>query len=187
MSPADTHWTVLVAHPDTRRDAVSGIAVEARLATAATLVCNYSLHGDVTRVRVTNGRAGKRADGLWEHTCFEAFVGVPGERGYYEFNFSPTLAWAAYEFADYRAGMVPATLSQAPGLHVHRAADRLELTATLHLRGLPALCSAPVLRLALAAVVEDQRGELSYWALEHPPGRPDFHHPENFTIELRGS
>jgi hypothetical protein len=178
---------VLVAHPETRRDAVSGIAVEARLATATTLVCNYSLHGEIARLRVTDGHAGHRADGLWEHTCFEVFVGAQGERGYYEFNFSPTLAWAAYEFSDYRAGMAQATVSHAPGLHVHRAADRLELSATLHLRGLTALSSAAALRIALAAVIEDQRGGLSYWALEHPPGRPDFHHPENFTIELRGS
>ncbi len=186
MIAPDTHWTVLVAHPGTRRDAVAGIAVEARLATAATLVCSYSVHGDLARVRLTDGRAGHRADGLWEHTCFEAFVGAQGERGYYEFNFSPTLAWAAYEFSDYRAGMAQATLSQAPGLHVRRGAARLQLTATVHLRGL-ALCTSPVLRLAMAAVVEDERGTLSYWALEHPPGRPDFHHPESFTIALRSS
>jgi len=36
-----------------------------------------------------------------------------------------------------------------------------------------------------AAAIEDDRGRLSYWALEHPPGRPDFHHPESFTMELR--
>jgi hypothetical protein len=186
MSSPDAHWTVLVAHPETPRAAVAGIAVEARLATAATLVCSYSLHGDLARVRLTDGRAGHRADGLWEHTCFEAFIGTPGERGYYEFNFSPTLAWAAYEFTGYRAGMAPATLSEAPGLHVHRSAGRLQLTATVHLRGLT-LCESPVLRLAMAAVIEDERGALSYWALEHPPGRPDFHRPENFTIELRSS
>ena len=28
-------------------------------------------------------------DGLWRHTCFEAFVGIPGAEPYYEFNFSP--------------------------------------------------------------------------------------------------
>ncbi len=187
MSAPDTHWTVLVAHPETRRDAVSGIAVEARLETAATLVCSYSLHGDLARVRLTDEGAGRSAEGLWEHTCFEAFIGVQGARGYYEFNFSPTLDWAAYRFTDYRVGMAPATLSQPPGLHVHRSSDRLQLTATLHLRGLAPLCTAPALRLAMAAVIEDQLGALSYWALEHPPGRPDFHHPENFTIELRSS
>jgi hypothetical protein len=55
----------------------------------------------------------------------------------------------------------------------------------MHLAGLASLRDAPVLHLALAAVIEDHRGQLSYWALEHPVGKPDFHHPDGFTIELR--
>jgi hypothetical protein len=46
---------------------------------------------------------------------------------------------------------------------------------------------ARVLRLALAAVVEEDDGRLSYWALQHAPGNPDFHHPECFTLELRAA
>jgi hypothetical protein len=185
MRSADAHWTVLVAHPDTSRHPVSGIAVEVRLASASTLVCNYSLHGDVGRVHVSGAGAGRRADGLWQHTCFEAFIAAQGVAGYYEFNFSPTLDWAAYQFTDYRDGMVPANLTQAPGLHVRRSSGQLQLTATVHLAGLTGLRDAPALRLALAAVIEDYRGGLSYWSLEHPPGKPDFHHPDGFTIELR--
>ncbi len=185
MSPADAHWTVLVSHPDTSRPPVSGIAVEVRLATATTLVCNYSLHGEIGRVRVSGAGAGNRAGGLWQHTCFEAFIAARGAAGYYEFNFSPTLDWAAYQFTDYRDGMAPAQLKQAPGLQVRRSSDQLELTATVHLGGLTALRDAPVLHLALAAVIEDHRGGLSYWALDHPPGEPDFHHPDGFTIDLR--
>ena len=185
MKPADAHWTVLVAHRDTSHHPVSGIAVDVRLASAATLVCNYSLHGDVGRVRVSGPGAGHRSDGLWQHTCFEAFVAAPGAADYYEFNFSPTLDWAAYQFTDYRNGMAPANLTQAPGLQVRRSPEQLELMATMHLAGLAALRDAPVLHLALAAVIEDHRGRLSYWALEHPVGKPDFHHPDGFTIELR--
>ena len=45
------------------------------------------------------------ADGLWQHTCFECFVGVTGERAYAEFNASPSLPegqWAHYRFSDER-------------------------------------------------------------------------------------
>jgi len=59
----------------------------------------------------------------------------------------------------------------------------LELAATVHLAGTP-LGSSPALRVALAAVIEEQDGRLAYWALRHPPGNPDFHHPESFTLEL---
>src|SRR5438046_10202890 len=99
MRPADAHWTVLIAHPDTARQPVSGIAVEVRLA-AATLMCNYSLHGDIARVRVSGAGAGHRAHGLWQHTCFEAFTAAQGAAAYHEFNFPPPLDWPADDFTD---------------------------------------------------------------------------------------
>lgn len=183
MGTPEAHWTVLVAHPDTAREPVSGIAVEVSAPAATTLVCNYSLHGEIGRVLLPGSQQRRRADGLWQHTCFEAFIAAPGLPGYYEFNFSPSLAWAAYRFSDYRDGMAPANLMQAPGLQVRKSPEQLELTATVHLGGLM-LAGSATLRLALAAVIEDQQGRRSYWALEHPPGRPDFHHPDGFTMEL---
>ena len=38
--------------------------------------------------------------------------------------------------------------------------------------------------LALAAVIEDEAGALSYWALRHAAGVPDFHHPDAYALEL---
>jgi hypothetical protein len=104
--------------------------------------------------------------------------------GYYEFNFSPARDWAAYCFEDYRHGMTPAMLVAAPGLHVQAGPARLELSATLDLAGLGDLTAAARLRVALAAVIEADTGELSYWSLQHAPGKPDFHHPDGFTLEL---
>jgi hypothetical protein len=184
MIPAAMQWSVLAVHPDTASQAVAGLTVEARLAAPAVLVCDYALHADLSRVRLPAVSGGERRDGLWRHTCFEAFVSTPGVPGYYEFNFSPGGDWAAYHFDDYRHGMAPAELTQAPTLHVQVRAARLELFATVELAGLPDLDPARQLRLALAAVVEDEAGTLSYWSLQHPPGKPDFHHPDAFTLEL---
>jgi hypothetical protein len=39
----------------------------------------------------------------------------------------------------------------------------------------------------LAAVIEDENGGLSYWALRHPPGKPDFHHPNAFAMTIARS
>jgi hypothetical protein len=36
----------------------------------------------------------------------------------------------------------------------------------------------------LCAVIEERDARLSYWALAHPPGRPDFHHPACFAATL---
>ena len=43
-----------------------------------------------------------RQDFLWENTCFEIFIGVQGEDYYREINLSPSQAWQAYEFEEYR-------------------------------------------------------------------------------------
>jgi len=176
---------LLLAHPDTPGEAVWSIAVGAQLTDGTHLACHYALHGDMARVRIPGPGAGRRSDGLWKHTCFEAFVAAQGEKDYYEFNFSPAFDWAAYRFADYRSGMSAARLAEAPGLQVRRTARQLDLTTTVHLSGLASLRGARVLRVALAAVVEEDDGRLSYWALQHGPGSPDFHDPDSFAFELR--
>jgi len=185
MSAAGAQRAFLLAHPDAGGEFVWSIAAEAQFTAGTSLRCRYTLRGDTARLRLPQARAGRRADGLWKQTCFEAFVSAAGSAGYYEFNFSPALDWAAYRFDDYRTGMSAATLDRAPGLQVRRSGDGLELIATVHLAGLAPLCDAPVLRLALATVIEENDGRLAYWALRHPPGNPDFHHPEAFTLELR--
>jgi hypothetical protein len=106
-----------------------------------------------------------------------------GTAGYYELNFAPSRRWAIYRFDAYRDGMSPADVTAAPEISVRRFDDRLELDARVRLYDLAALCGARNLRLALSAVVEEQEGTLSYWALKHAPGKPDFHHPDSFVLE----
>lgn len=181
----DTAQSVLLLpHPDAPGDAVWSVKVEAALAPGPSLVCRYSVHGDMARVRIPAARAGHRAEGLWKHTCCEAFVAAPGA-GYYEFNFSPALDWAAYHFEDYRSGMSAASLAQPPGLQMRRTQGQLDLTATVYFAGLAPLRTVAQLRVALAMVIEEDQGRLSYWALQHGPGNPDFHHPDSFALELQ--
>jgi len=61
---------------------------------------------------------------------------------------------------------------------VKRSAGRLELCAEIpeHYPG--------KLMVGLCAVIEDGPGALSYWALRHAPGKPDFHHRAAFALEL---
>jgi hypothetical protein len=33
-------------------------------------------------------------------------------------------------------------------------------------------------------VIEETNGRKSYWALAHPPGKPDFHHSDCFALGL---
>ena len=174
----------LTRHPSTPADAVRGISVRLRRSADGGLALTFRLDADLARVRVPAPRRPCIAHQLWEHTCFEAFVSAPEESGYYEFNFSPSGDWAAYRFEDYRRGMTRAPLGHAPAVRVDARPGRLALSATLELGGLGLLERACGLRLALAAVLEDQQGALSYWAPAHPPGKPDFHHRAGFTLEL---
>ncbi len=123
-----------------------------------------------------------RTDELWRHTCFEVFVAEHGSTAYREFNFSPSGEWAAYAFTACRAGMLPLALQRAPELRWQRTDSQLELIATL-----PAEALWPgedALRIALSAVIEEQSGTITYWALKHPAGQPDFHHPGSFALEF---
>jgi hypothetical protein len=161
----------LVRHPDSR-DAVRGIAVRMERMPAG-LRHRYELDADLERLRVPQAGPVRPGDRLWQHTCFEIFVSARMP-AYQEFNFSPSGERAAYAFRRYREG-VP-TLAKAEALQVGRN-PKLTLEATIPLDPGPA-------RVALAAVVESTDGALSYWALRHPAGKPDFHHPDAFAFDL---
>jgi hypothetical protein len=187
MSSIDTQLAVLTAHPSTPNDAVRSLGVQLRAEGPGILVFQYSLVADMSRVRVPLSGAGGWADALWKHTCFEAFVAPADAAGYYEFNFSPSLDWAIYRFSAYREGMAPAEIDQAPNIFVRRGDDGLELQSAVRFGHLADLRDARHLRVALAAVIEDENGRLSYWGLWHSPGKPDFHHPNGFALEVARS
>lgn len=180
---SDSSFVSLLAHPDAPGEAVRRVAARAELAGADWLRFRYLLEADPELVRVPQPAANAgRTDGLWAHTCFEAFVALPPSTRYLELNFSPSGEWAAYRFASYRQDMLPAALRAAPRLTLSRRGQRLELQAEVDVSGTEA--AGARLRIGLSTVVEDREGRLSYWALRHPPGRPDFHHPESFALEL---
>jgi len=184
MESPETQWTALIEHPLALRAATYGIAARAECEASVTAVFRYVLRGEISRVRIPSVQSAARTDGLWKHTCFEAFIGVPGTAGYYEFNFAPSGQWAVYRFDAYREGMSPVDLESPPEPRARRFDDRLEVDAVVHLHDLIDLRGATRLLLALSAVVEEESGTLSYWALKHPPGKPDFHNSDGFVFEL---
>jgi hypothetical protein len=187
MSSIDTQPAVLTAHPSTPNDFVRSLGVQLRAEEPGILVFQYLLDADMSRVRVPPSGAGRREDALWKHTCFEAFVAPADGPGYHEFNFSPSFDWAIYRFSAYREGMSPAEIGRAPEISVRRGDNGLELQSAVRLGHLADLRDARRLRIALAAVIEDKNGRLSYWGLRHPPGKPDFHHPNGFVLEVAHS
>jgi hypothetical protein len=148
------------------------------------LVLHYCVTGRIGSLRFPPVTAAARTDELWQHTCFEAFVGTSPGPGYYEFNFAPSTQWAAYRFSGYRSGMRVATEIAAPRIEVQTGPERYTLQAALELDRLSSLPSDGVWRLGLSAVIEETSGRKSYWALAHPPGKADFHHSDCFAREV---
>ena len=143
------------------------------------LVLSYVVRGRISALRWPPVVAAARADELWRHTCFEAFVRPSTGPAYYEFNFSPSTQWAAYQFDSYRCGMRVATEIGVPRVEVRSDEATYTLQAALELDGL-----SSSVHLGLSAVLEETNGRKSYWALAHPPGKADFHHADCFALEL---
>ena len=177
----------LTPHPDTPCAAVTRIEINLARAAPASLALRYLVTGDIASVRLPEPVDRARADELWKHSCFEAFVAPVGGEAYYEINLSPSNRWAGYRFDRYREGMV-----SPPGLALthmtwRTSADLFELVATLDLAAQADLMADRAVRLGLSAVIEEASGRMSYWALAHAPGKPDFHHPVSFACVLEPS
>jgi hypothetical protein len=169
-------------HPVSCCAAVTALTAEALRPGPSLLRLRYRLAGDLAGVVLPPAASPERTDGLWRTTCFEAFVGTPGGEAYVELNFVPSTRWAAYAFDRYRDGMRPADAAPS-SIDASVTDDILELTAAVDLTAAGLPLDAPW-RVGLAAVIEERGGPISYWALAHPPGRPDFHHRDGFTLEL---
>lgn len=144
---------------------------------------HYDVLGAIDKLLIPGAKAPEEAEGLWKHTCFEAFVAVVEEPPYHEFNFSPSGQWAAYAFDDYRTPK-DWRVQYPPALSYVRTEERLSVEVILSDRDLPANPLNQTYRLGLSAVIETKEGELSYWALCHPDGKPDFHHRTGFTLSF---
>jgi hypothetical protein len=147
------------------------------------LQLEYTVSGDTAGLRIPAATPPGPADGLWQHTCLEAFVAAEGETAYREFNFAPSGQWAVYRFASERV-QAPEGLEvdPPPSTQVCVSPRQFTLTALLPWPALPSHANG--LCIALSAVIEETNGRLSYWALQHPCERPDFHHPAGRSLRL---
>lgn len=123
---------------------------------------------------------GTRRDLLWEHTCFEAFLGLPNDERYWELNVSPSGDWNLYRFERYRQGGEPEVAAIAPTITVQHGGRGLRCRVQLDPRGFWPASVVP--DIALTMVVERVGGSLSYWALAHPGDQADFHDRRGFLV-----
>ncbi len=166
----------LIPHPDAPPNNVQFVTVQL-FRKAAGLELLYVVEADPTQLLLPSPTKTSRADGLWQTTCFELFVHDAGQ-AYREFNFSPSSQWAAYSLQGYRAGMEPLAMDEPPFV------KPMPEPFGFLLLSIVALDVRPHATIGLSAIIEETDGTKSYWALKHPPGAPDFHHPDCFALEL---
>jgi hypothetical protein len=184
MPALPVHSLKLTCHRDAPGAAVRGVAVSLTRRREGVLAVSYVIAGDLDRLRLPARSPPRIAERLWQHTCCEIFVALADLPGYHEFNFSPSGEWAAYAFARYREGSPLAREELDPEIAVCSTAEELELDAVIRLDRLSPLHCSARLALGVSAVIEERDGRVSYWALRHPHGKPDFHHAQAFALEL---
>jgi hypothetical protein len=173
----------LKQHPSSRGLAVGHIEVDLARPKPRSLVLSCTVTGNIGDLNLPAVAAAARSDELWRHTCFEAFLQTSPGGAYFEFNFAPSTRWAAYRFDGYRSGMLAAEID-APQIEVRSEPTRFILRAALELDRLLGPPSDATWHLGISAVIEETSGNISYWALAHPPGKADFHHSDCFAHEL---
>jgi hypothetical protein len=177
-------YHALRCHPASPCVVVSAIEASAIMTASGALALSYRLQGDLEKISIPAPVPPAAADGLWQHTCLEAFVAAADDPCYREFNFSPAGLWANYRFTGCRQrdpDFLPPTM---PRFTFQRGAEGFRLDAVLDPELLPASGN---LNIGLTAVIEARDGSRSYWALSHCAAQPDFHLRQSFSLALQRS
>ncbi|WP_438725885.1 DOMON-like domain-containing protein [Parasphingorhabdus sp. DH2-15] len=147
------------------------------------LKLTFSLTGNLQSIILPEQSAQTWQDNLWQHTCFEAFIGLEDSNQYIEYNFSPSGAYAIYSFESYRFAMQPALNLVSPDITTQwHGPNAFQLIAYVDLGQ---LAHKKPMDMGLSAVIEQEPSTLAYWALAHPSDKPDFHNRDCFTIQLQ--
>lgn len=176
-----TQIASLLSHPAAPGTLPCKIEVATEMHADGGLSLRYRVTCPPAKLRLPEAQPPGPADGLWQHTCCEAFVAEDGE-SYREFNFSPSGQWAAYRFTGYRERDAAFVVDAAPQISLTPLADGFVLQAMLPAALLPA---GQALQLGLTAVIEADDGSKHYWALAHCAAQPDFHVRQSFALTLK--
>ncbi len=147
------------------------------------LKIEYKLTGNLSQLIIAeHTNTPTRQYNLWEHTCFEFFLGIKDLTKYWEFNLSPAGDWNIFYFANYRQNIAEEMAFDSLPFQIKQQSDILQLNLEFNLDRI--ISPQQNLEIGITTVVEDQEQTLSYWALSHPTKEADFHHRDTFIINL---
>jgi hypothetical protein len=147
------------------------------------LLIEYQLFGDLNAILIAPpATEPSRQFHLWETTCFEFFIGIPGDANYWEFNLSPSGDWAVFALDDYRQGLRDELAFTSLPFKVDRYPNYITLSLEFDLSEL--ILSEQDLEMSVTTVIKSSQDELSYWAINHSGKDADFHVRDSFSIKL---
>jgi hypothetical protein len=155
------------------------------------LSIEYQLQGDLNSIAIDPLIISpSRQPELWQETCFEFFIGVPGDRNYWEFNLSPSGEWNVFHLDDYRQGLREEAAFSSLPFTVERRENSLLLRLKFDVSKIISLAQ-PLetiierdLEISVTAVIKSTQDEVSYWALTHIGKEADFHLRDSFILKL---
>jgi hypothetical protein len=150
------------------------------------LTLHYALVGNTEDVLLPPvSLTPSRKDELWKRTCFEFFLAIKDQPGYWEFNMSPSGDWNVYRMDAYRrvGFRVEIAISELP-FEFKKELDNFLLETAVDLTGI--LRPQEELQMGIAAILQTKDGNETYWALTHPAPHPDFHLRDSFILPRAG-
>ena len=166
----------LVLHPDCAAGPIAAVSADIE-STVDGCRARFRIQGGIARIKIPGHAASERMDNLWKTTCFEIFWQPLDGTYYREFNLSPSSRWACYDFDDFRLNRRDAPVEAIAISSSHNESE-LALEAEIA-SDLPQPAG-----VALNAIVEDMDGNIQFWALAFPAGKPEFHHVDCRALVL---
>lgn len=176
---AHYHWTDLVPHPGSPPQGVDRVCFGCDLSPDNWRLV-YEVFGRVDALHLPPEHGPRPGRELWTSTCFELFI-ARSSHGYRELNIAPSGAWGGFDFDGYRSAGRPLRQAPVASLESTRGDNYYRADIVLSDAAVPDMAA----HLGPAVVLKDGQGHLSYWALMHAPGKPDFHHPDLMRIPVR--
>jgi hypothetical protein len=148
------------------------------------LSLKYYMSGDLDAIEIATPAAFPiRKDKLWEATCFEFFLGIPGERNYWEFNLASSGDWNIFQLDDYRQGLREEFAFTTLPFKIDRQPNLLSLTIDINLSKIIDR-AVTAIEVSVTTVIKPRQDEISYWAISHCGKEADFHLRESFAIAI---
>jgi hypothetical protein len=150
------------------------------------LALHYSLVGEIEQVLLPPAsQSPSRKDELWKATCFEFFLAVQNQPGYWEFNMSPSGDWNVYRMDAYRrVGFREEEAISQLLFEFKKDLDKVSLDVAVDLTSI--IQAEAELQMGITAIIRKNDGNKTYWALTHPAHHADFHLRESFILLLAG-